>query len=159
MRNLIKKILEEYHNPVLVYEISFSKTLNENELIRVDKNKDFNLRLLKNYHSEKSIGDTSSLQRVDIESIDSSIKEIQPEFIYFVKKVLKFCEGKDRCGFVVVDDPNGFDYHVWVRKGNDNEVNVVINTSIYHPRHLYNTKKDPVLYIDRFGDISHKKIK
>jgi hypothetical protein len=152
MRDLIKKVLMEFHHPVLVYEIVICNNLLEQDYIRTLGDK--KTRLLKNYHSQENIGG-NKFSRVDPEMIDDSIREIQDELITVSKKIVDNCSGK-LCSVVVVDNPNGFDYHVWLRKNNKNNINLIINTSIYHPNHLFNSLKAPMLIVQMDGSISTK---
>jgi hypothetical protein len=151
MRDLIRKTLREYHHPILVYEIVISNSLLEQDYVR---NLDKNIKLLKNTHSQESVGN-SKFSRVDPDMIDDSINEIQDELIMLSKKIIDNCSGKF-CSIVVVDNPNGFDYHVWLAKNNKNNINVIINTSIHHPKHLFNSNKAPMLIVQMDGTIDTK---
>ena len=151
MRDLIRKTLREYYHPVLIYEIVISNSLLEQDYVRtLDKN----IKLLKNTHSQESIGN-SKFSRVDPEMIDDSIMEIQDELIILSKKIVDNCSGK-LCSIVVVDNPNGFDYHVWLIKNKKNNINVIINTSIHHPNHLFNSLKAPMLIVKMDGSLETK---
>jgi hypothetical protein len=149
MRDLIRKTLREYHHPVLVYEIVISNSLLEQDYVRTLGDK--NIKLLKNTHAQENIGD-GKFSRVDPDMIDDSIKEIQDELIFLSKKIVDNCSGK-LCSIVVVDNPNGFDYHVWLMKNKKNNINVIINTSIHHPNHLFNNHKAPMLIVQMDGSI------
>ena len=155
MRDLIRKTLREYSHPVLVYELTISSNILDEKFIRVLGGSSDKMELSTNYHSETAIGAKSKLQRVDIESIDSTISDFEEEFIFFTKEVVKFCDAtkRDNCGFIFIDDPNGFEFHVWLNFNRKDRVEVVINTSIYHPYHLPNRRNDPVLLVDRSGEI------
>lgn len=149
MRDLIRKTLREFNNPILVYEIVVSKNLLEQDYVRSLDDK--NVELFKNSHSQENIGN-NKFSRVDPDLIDDSIMEIQDELIILSKKIVDNCSGK-LCSIVVVDHPNGFDYQVWLRKNKKNNINIIINTSIYHPNHLFNSLKVPMLVIKMDGNI------
>ena len=83
MRDLIKKVLKEYINPVLVYEIVVNTNLLEQDFIRSLVPKE--IRLLKNYHSQEGVG-FSKFSRVEPEDIDNSISDIEDEIIFWSKK-------------------------------------------------------------------------
>jgi hypothetical protein len=152
MRELIRKILNEYHTPLLMYEIIISKNLLEQDYVRSLGDK--NIKLFKNFHSQQNVGD-GKFSRVDPETINDSIMEIQDELIILSKKIVNNCSGK-LCSIVVVDNPNGFDYHVWLKKNNKNNISVIINTSIYHPNHLFNSLKAPMLIVNLDGSVNTK---
>ena len=149
MRDLIRKTLREFNNPILVYEIVVSKNLLEQDYVRSLDDK--NVELFKNSHSQENIGN-NKFSRVDPDLIDDSIMEIQDELIILSKKIVDNCSGK-LCSIVVVDHPNGFDYQVWLRKNKKNNINIIINTSIYHPNHLFNSLKVHMLVIKMDGNI------
>ena len=149
MRDLIRKTLREFNNPILVYEIVVSKNLLEQDYVRSLDDK--NVELFKNSHSQENIGN-NKFSRVDPDLIYDSIMEIQDELIILSKKIVDNCSGK-LCSIVVVDHPNGFDYQVWLRKNKKNNINIIINTSIYHPNHLFNSLKVPMLVIKMDGNI------
>ena len=152
MKDLIRKILNEYITPILAYEIVISKNLLEQDYVRTLGDK--NIKLLKNTHSQENIGN-NKFSRVDPEMIDDSIMEIQDELIILSKKIVDNCFGK-LCSIVVVDNPNGFDYHVWLSKNKKNNINVIINTSIHHPNHLFNSLKAPMLIVKMDGSLETK---
>lgn len=152
MRDLIKKVLKEYINPVLVYEIVVNTNLLEQDFIRSLVPKE--IRLLKNYHSQEGVG-FSKFSRVEPEDIDNSISDIEDEIIFWSKKIANNCSGKN-CSIIVVDKPNGFDYHVWLRKKKNENIDIIINTSIHHPNHLFNPTKSPMLIINMDGTFETK---
>jgi hypothetical protein len=149
MRNLIKKVLREFNQPVLVYEIVLKKSLQEQDFIRQIGNT--NVSLFKNKHSQRNIG-TSSFSRVDPKFIESSVYENENDIVDLAKHIITYCEGKG-CSIIVVDEPNGFDYHVWLEETLLGNIRMIINTSIYHPKHIYNSEKNPMLIITMRGDI------
>jgi len=153
MRDLIKKILKEYHHPVLVYEIKLKQNLQEAEyFIRFVKKTPPEIVLMKNDHSMDGIGD-SGFSRVDPELIDNSIKEFEDEIINAVEKVLRICK-KGECAMIVRDRINGFDYQMWLDKKTSGSIYITINTSIHHPNKLGNKKKSPVFLIYRDGTVN-----
>lgn len=154
MRKLIQQILKEYTNPVLVYEIVISQTLLEDDFMRYLEKSDKNVILFKNEHSEETVGIPSKFARVDPKIIDDSIKDIQNDIIELSKKVIENCKGK-KCSIMVIDYMGGFDYHMWLRKNKAGNIMVIINTSIYHPKHLFNSENSPTIIVDKYGNISY----
>ena len=130
MRDLIRKTLREYYQPVLVYELTISSNILDESFIRILGDESDKTDLLTNYHSEEAIGNRSKLQRVDINSIDRTINDFEEEFIYFAKDVISSCNEtkRDKCGFIFIDTPNGFEFHVWLNFKSSNKIEVVINT-------------------------------
>jgi hypothetical protein len=150
MRDLIRKTLREYHHPVLVYEIKLSQNLQEGDtFIRFIKKETPEIVLMKNDHSQDSIGD-SGFSRVDPDYINDSIREIEPDIVSSAKKIVDDCTGK-KCGLIVRDDANGFDYHMWLSKKSGDSIYMIINTSIHHPHKLINKEKTPVLLVNSNG--------
>ena len=93
MRDLIRKTLREYHHPVLVYEIKLSQNLQEADtFIRFIKKETPEIVLMKNDHSQDSIGD-SGFSRVDPDYINDSIQEIEPDIVSSAKKIVDTCFG------------------------------------------------------------------
>jgi hypothetical protein len=149
MKDLIRKILSEYETNTLVYEIVIGKTLLEQDFIRQLNNSD--ISLYKNKHSQINIGN-SKFSRVDPKIIDVSIYDNQEDIVDLAKYVVNNCIS-DSCSMIVVDEPNGFDYHVWLEKTKSGNIRMTINTSINHPKHLYNSERNPMLIITMRGDI------
>jgi len=153
MKNLIKNILKEYvvKNSVLVFEIVFSKNLTEQKdfIKQVDKD----ILLFKNKHSTENVGTSlNSFSRVDPKYIVDSVIENQDIIIVAVKKILSNCN-KNSCGSLhVIDNINGFDYHMWVNKNKKGNGEIIINTSIHHPKSLTKNKTTPFIVIDIFGN-------
>jgi|LakMenE01Jun11ns_1017448.scaffolds.fasta_scaffold9918883_2 hypothetical protein len=152
MKDIIKKVLREFKHPILVYEIVISTNLLEQDYIRTLGDK--KIKLLKNTHSQENIG-IGKFSRVDPNIIDDSIRDIENELIVLSKKIVNNCFGK-LCSIVVVDKPNGIDYHIWLIKTKKDNINLIINTSIHHPEHLYNSLKSPMLIIQMDGSINTK---
>jgi len=155
MRDLIRKVLKEYTNPVLVYEIKIKHNLQEAEyFMRFIKKDPPEIVLMKNDHSMDSVGE-SKFSRVDPDLINNSIMEFEDEIVSAVKRVLKICN-KDECAMIVRDKVNGFDYHMWLDKKTSESIYMTINTSIYHPSKLANKKKAPVFIIYQDGSVNLK---
>lgn len=154
MRELIKNILKEYVNPILVYEIVLGKNLiNErDEFIRVLDKNDKDLVLFKNKHSQINVGD-STFSRVDPKFIDDSIRTIQSDFIKLVKRVSENCVTNENCKIIVIDKINGFDYQCWIVTKKNGNIGVVINTSIHHPKRLFNSDNGPTIIIETNGQL------
>lgn len=155
MRDLIRKVLKEYINPVLVYEIKIgNKLLNErDEFVRVLDIDGEETVLFKNTHSQENIGTTGKFARVDPKFVDLAIKTIQYDFVRLAKLVKKKCGTKPNCKIIVIDKPNGFDYQCWLVTKRNGNLGVVINTSIYHPSRLLNRDNAPTIVVEMDGDI------
>jgi hypothetical protein len=154
MRDLIRQLLREYResSSILVYEIVVSKNLNESgrgKLTFVRKLRKLpppEVDLFKNRHSQLSIG-TKSIQRVDPNDIDESLKEfnVTETIILSAEKIIKECS--ENCSLNVIDYSAGFDYHMWMNKTETGKIQLIINTSINHPKHLYRSKSSPLITI------------
>jgi hypothetical protein len=157
MRDLIRKTLREYHQPVLVYEIKLgNKLLNErDEFVRVLYRNGDDILLYKNTHSLTGVNTKSNYARVSIEEIDESIRNVETEFIDFIKERIMDCD-KDNCGINVIDFGGGFDYQCWLDKKSNGNIGVIINTSIYHPKKLYNSDKSPTMVISQSGSVKYR---
>jgi len=157
MRNLIKKVLREFHQPVLVYEIKIgNKVLNErDEFIRVLHRNGEDILLYKNTHSTVGLGLKSNYSRVSIEEIDESIRNVESEFIEFIKERVLNCNS-DSCAIIVIDFEGGFDYQCWLDKRPNGNIRVIINTSIYHPKKIFNSDKTPTMVVSRSGSVSYR---
>ena len=155
MRDLIKKVLREFIQPILVYEIKIgNKLLNErDEFIRVLDKNGIETVLFKNTHSQENIGTFSKFARVDPKYIDISIKTIQDDFVKLAKRVKSGCDNNEGCKIIVIDKPNGFDYQCWLVSKKNGNLGVVINTSIYHPSRLLNRDNSPTIVVEMNGDL------
>ena len=153
MRDLIRKVLREFTEPILVYEIKLKQNLQEAEyFVRFIKKDQPEIVLMKNDHSMDGISN-SGFSRVDPDLIDDSIREFEDEIVTAVKKVLKICK-KGECSMIVRDKVNGFDYHMWLDKKTSESIYMTINTSIHHPNKLGNKKRSPVLIIYQDGGVN-----
>jgi len=161
VKALIRKILKEYTEPkpILVYEIVINGSLNEQQFIKqLHRDDDGALNLYKDTHTMDSVGTLSPLQRVDPDEIIDSITEIENIIIKSAKKIMEKCVS--RCSINVIDNVIGIDYHMWLNKSiKSKNIQVVINTSIHHPKHLiFRTQTSPTIIIDRFGDVFTRNI-
>lgn len=151
MRDLIRKVLKDYINPVLVFEIKIKQNLQEAEyFIRFIKKDTPEIVLMKNDHSMDSIGE-SKFSRVDPDLIVDSINEFEREIVEASKEIVNIYE-KNQSGLVVRDSLNGFDYHMWLKKRGGDSIYMIINTSIHHPEKLVNKEMTPVLTINSKGE-------
>lgn len=155
MRDLIRKILKEYHHPVLVYEIKLgNELLNERDyFIRVLDTSGIDTVLFKNDHSQDNIGTDSKFSRVDPDLIDIAIKSIQDDLVRLSKIVKKKCGTNPKCKIIVIDKPSGFDYQCWLMTKTNGNLAIIINTSIYHPSRLLNKEKSPTIVVEMNGDL------
>lgn len=161
MKDLIRQILREYTEPtpILIYEIVVNDILGEQEFIRqLHRDENSLINLYKNEHSKDSVGTLSSFQRVDPDEINDSIIELQTTIIKAAKKIMETCTV--RCSINVIDNVAGIDYHMWLNKRpNTNNIKIIINTSIYHPKHLkFRTHISPTIIVDRYGNIFTRNI-
>jgi hypothetical protein len=161
MKELIIQILREYiePTPILIYEIVVNDILSEQEFIRqLHRDENGLINLYKNEHSMDSVGSSSSFQRVDPDEINDSIIELQHTIIKASKKIMETCNF--RCSINVIDNIAGIDYHMWLNKNqNNNNIKVIINTSIQHPNHLkFRSHTSPTIIVDKYGDISTRNI-
>ena len=159
MKELIRRILREYTEPkpILVYEIVVNDILSEQEFIRqIYRNNDNLINLYKNPHSQESVGNKTSFQRVDPDEINDSMMDIEPAIISSAKRIMETCT--TRCSINVIDNIAGIDYHMWLN-GTNNRIKIIINTSIRHPNHLkFRVNESPTIIVDRYGDISTRNI-
>jgi hypothetical protein len=94
--------------------------------------------------------DNSTFGRVPKEEILESLTDIIELVVTQSLVVLDTCE--KRCGLLVSDFSMGFDYQLWVLLKND-KLELKINTSIKHPKQLFNDKhKTRRVIVTRDGD-------
>lgn len=163
MKDLIRQVLKEYTElkPILIYEIVLSKNLNEGGKLtfirKLRKLPPPEVTLFKNKHSELAIG-SYDIQRVSPYEIDKSLREpnVTETIILSAEKILQDCN--TNCSLNVVDYSAGFDYHMWLNQTQTGNIQLIINTSISHPKHLYNSKLSPLVIIYPDGEISTKNI-
>jgi hypothetical protein len=89
------------------------------------------------HESDVAVMDNSSFGRVPKEEILESLTDIIEVVVTQSLVVLDTCER--RCGLLVSDFSMGFDYQLWVLLKN-NKLELKINTSIKHPKQLFNDK-------------------
>jgi hypothetical protein len=81
--------------------------------------------------------DNTTFGRVSKEEILESMRDIIEVIVTQGLVVLDTCER--RCGLLVSDYSMGFDYQLWVTM-KTNKLELKINTSIKHPKQLFNDK-------------------
>jgi hypothetical protein len=163
VKELIRKILKEYTEPkpILVYEIVINGSLNEGGKLtfirKLRKLPPPEVILFKNKHSQLAIG-SFGIQRIDPDEIDKSLREpnVTETIISSAERILKQCDMN--CSLNVVDYSVGFDYHMWLNQTETGNVQLIINTSISHPKHLFHSKSSPLVIIYQDGEISTKNI-
>jgi hypothetical protein len=101
-------------------------------------------------HSLDSVG-TNTLQRVDQSDILDSMSDIKELIAKNALIVLDGCVGNG-CALLVRDNRLGFDYQMWLKKRQENKVDIVLNTSIHHPKKLFNQRRNKMLIIDYDGN-------
>ena len=113
---------------------------------------DHKIEIFSNQHAKTSIKTQSKFSRVGIYEILDSISEIKDVLYEKSMDILKTCETK--CSLLVVENILGFDYQLWLDEKKGNNLRLIINTSIYHPKNLrnynYNT---PTIVVTKNGDV------
>lgn len=105
-----------------------------------------------NPHSREGQGGYH-LQRVPYDEILDSLQDIEPIVGKQINKILGWCDSYDKeCAIIVRDNFLEFDYHMWIDKVRDDKIILTVNTSIRHPRKLFNPHKNNVIIIDEDGD-------
>ena len=87
--------------------------------------------------SDVAVMDNTTFGRVPKEEILESMRDIIEVIVTQGLVVLDTCER--RCGLLVSDYSMGFDYQLWVTM-KTNKLELKINTSIKHPKQLFNDK-------------------
>ena len=87
--------------------------------------------------SDVAVMDNTTFGRVPKEEILESMSDIIEVIVTQGLVVLDTCER--RCGLLVSDYSMGFDYQLWVTMKTNN-LELKINTSIKHPKELFNNK-------------------
>jgi hypothetical protein len=106
-----------------------------------------------NYHALISQKTQSTFSRVSIEEILESLSDVREIIVKQSNKILDSCDSKNKdCGLIVRDNSLGFDYHMWLKKTNSGKLKLIINTSIYHPKKLFNTDKSNIIVVDKEGN-------
>ena len=102
------------------------------------------------HESDIAVNDISSLGRVSKEEILESMRDIIEIIVTQGLVVLDTCN--KRCGLLVSDYSMGFDYQLWVTM-KTNKLELKINTSIKHPKQLFNDKfKTRRIIVTRDGE-------
>ena len=103
-----------------------------------------------NIHSKIGQGFSSNLQRIGEDEVMESFEDIKDIVVDLANQILNKCDVfKKECGLLIRDNMLGFDYHFWLRHKRNNKLVLIINTSIRHPKKLFNTEKHNMLVIDK----------
>lgn len=139
------------HNNLLTEEIHYLKVFKIT-------NTDNKLEVFYNDHAIQGQKIQSKLSRVDVYEILDSISEIKDIIYEKSLEILKMSEM--RGSMIVVENILGFDYQFWVRPSTKNNVRIVLNTSIYHPKNLRNIGyNSPTIVVTKNGDVLLKESK
>ena len=107
------------------------------------------------YESDVAVMDNTTFGRVPKEEILESMSDIIEVIVTQGLVVLDTCER--RCGLLVSDYSMGFDYQLWVTMKTNN-LELKINTSIKHPKELFNNKSI-TLVIKRYDNKCYSKVR
>jgi hypothetical protein len=126
----------------------------ENKLIdRFTSNNGQIIDIEANLHSQQGQGTYSNLQRVSSDEILDSFNDIREIVVKQANKISQICDKDNKgCGILVRDNLLGFDYHFWIDKKKSDKLILILNTSIRHPKKLFNREKHNVVIIDDDGD-------
>ena len=102
------------------------------------------------HESNVAVMDNTTYGRVPKEEILESLRDIIEVVVIQGLVVLDTCN--KRCGLLVSDYSMGFDYQIWVSLKSD-KLELKINTSIKHPKQLFNDKhKTRRIIVTRDGE-------
>lgn len=103
-------------------------------------------------HSFISQDSRSVLTRVPTDEVLESMTDIRDILVRQSKKILEKCDRYNKeCGILVRDNMLKMDYQLWIDETENGKMKLVINTSIRHPRKLFNKEKHNVIVIDEMG--------
>jgi hypothetical protein len=114
---------------------------------------DIRVNVFYNEHSQGIKRGNSNLSRVDKEQILKSLLEVKDVVTKVSLRILDDCVGK-KCSFIIRDYADGVDSHFWIRISKEGRLNIILNTSINHPKNLFNSIKVPVINVDLMGNTS-----
>ena len=114
---------------------------------------DIRVNVFYNEHSKGVQNSDSTLSRAGKEQILKSLLEVKDVVTKISFRILETCEDKG-CSFIIRDYADGVDSHFWVKLTNQGRLNLTLNTSIIHPKKLFNAYKVPVIEGDLRGDIN-----
>ena len=138
------KLLESLKSLLLEYKLLSRFTSSTGQIVDIEAN----------LHSEVGQG-YSNIQRVSYDEILESFEDIKEIVVKQSNKIYKTCDrSKKECGIIIRDNLLGFDYHLWIRKTGSEKLILIINTSIRHPKKLFNSNKNNVIVVDELGDHS-----
>jgi hypothetical protein len=137
------KLIETLQSLILENKLVHRFTSQDGQIIDIEAN----------LHSQQGQGTYSNLQRVSSDEILESFEDIKEIVIKQANKISEICNKYNKeCGILVRDNLLGFDYHFWIDKSKNNKLILIINTSIRHPKKLFNREKHNVIIIDDDGD-------
>jgi hypothetical protein len=111
---------------------------------------DIRINVFYNEHSQ-SIKTPSNFSRVDKEQILKSLLEIKEIIPKISLRILSNCV-KKKCSFIIRDYADGVDSHFWISLTKEGRINLTLNTSINHPKKLFNPFNVPIINVDLNGD-------
>ena len=98
-------------------------------------------------HSLIGHSESTSLGRIGLDTIFDSIKDNIDIIHQIAILIIPNCQDKT-CSLIVRDNLYNMDYHLWLRKTNNNKLILTINTSIHHPKKLFNKEKSKIININ-----------
>ena len=136
--------------------LSLVKTIILEQITLVGRFKSSNgqmVDILSNLHSKTGQGSKSELARITEEEVMESFNDIKDIAVNQANKILdKPCNYKEKeCGLLIRDYMLGFDYQFWLRRRGENTLVMTVNTSIIHPKKLFNKEKHNIIIIEKDG--------
>ena len=110
--------------------------------------------IVSNQHFRTAQDVKSEFRRAENVEVMDSFEDIKQIAFREANKILdKPCDKKNKkCGLLVRDYMLGLDYQFWLkRKKMTGELVMTLNTSIIHPKKLFNKEKHVMIVIDKYG--------